>query len=69
MKDARLYPLADGSYLVVSPAGIETIVYRVDLDGHPMAVAGRLRMQADAIERAADATAVIFQPGVCRSAT
>jgi hypothetical protein len=61
-----VFELASGDYLVISPAGVRTIVLR-----RPYPLAGgigivrSLRTSADAIEQAEVATSPLDRPGVC----
>jgi hypothetical protein len=65
----KVYELTSGDYLIVSQAGVQTIVF-----GKPYALSGgvgivaSLRTIADAIEAAGEATAPIARVGVCRPA-
>jgi hypothetical protein len=65
----KVFELASGDYLVISHAGVQTVVIR-----NPYPLSGgvslpqALRTVADAIEAAGNATAPIERAGVCRPA-
>lgn len=70
MRTPTCFRLHDGTYLVISLAGVATIVQQPEFTQARAALAAEeLRRTADAIERASAATAPILIPNRARSIT
>lgn len=69
MVKSEIYRLEGGGFLVISAAGIRTIVDErpTRQAGDPHRTADYFRAVADAIDRAAEATAPMLIPNVARS--
>ena len=63
-----VFELASGDFLVISPAGVRTLVYGRPYALERLRIVRRLRVIADTIERAEAATAPLKTDGSCEPA-